>query len=106
MKNMILGCVAVLAMMTGTAQGAVVINEFLADDAGGDTEEFVELFGTPGESLNAISLIVVDGDTDGSTTATQYRRVTVQFDFTSEVIPSDGFFFARLAIGCGSQFFY
>lgn len=69
-----------------------VINEFFADDDGGDDAEFVELFGSPGESLSGLSFIVVDGDTSGNTTSSNFNRVTVQIDFTTESIPADGFF--------------
>jgi len=76
----------------GVQADAAVINEFFADDVGGDDAEFIELFGTSGESLSGISLIVVDGDTGGSTASSSFRRVNEQFDFTTELIPSDGFF--------------
>ena len=77
----------------------VVINEVWADDVGADDAEYVELFGPAGASLAGLSLIVVDGDTSGNTsTSTNYRRVTQQIDFSSETIPSDGFF----VIGAGT----
>lgn len=82
-------CIAAVVM---NAAQAVIINEFWADDNSSDTNEFVELFGSPGESLSGLSLIVVDGDTGGSTASSNFRRVTVQVDFTSEVLDSNGFF--------------
>jgi hypothetical protein len=76
----------------------IVINEVWADDAGSpDSAEYIELFGPAGASLAGLSLIVVDGDTGGDTDDSNYRRVTVQIDFSTEVIPSDGFF----VIGAG-----
>ncbi|NNC86892.1 MAG: PEP-CTERM sorting domain-containing protein [Akkermansiaceae bacterium] len=82
----------VLLTATISLPGAVVINEYWADDASTDTAEYVELFGTPGMSLSGLSFIIVDGDTSGNTGSTNYRRVTQQIDFSAEVIPADGFF--------------
>lgn len=75
-----------------TVPPMVVINEVWADDDGGDSAEYVELFGPAGASLAGFSLIVVDGDTGGSTSASQYRKVIAQVDFTTETIPADGYF--------------
>lgn len=88
-----LSLAAVILLAFGAQSNAAVINEFFADDTGADDAEFIELFGSPGESLMGLSLIVVDGDTGGNTTtSTSYRRVNEQFDFTSETIPTDGFY--------------
>ncbi|MGB6222345.1 PEP-CTERM sorting domain-containing protein [Haloferula sp.] len=84
-----------------TAHSAIVINEIFADDAFGDDAEFVELFGLPGESLSGLSFIVVDGDTGGSTDSSSYRRVNEQYDFTTEVMPSDGFFVIGFGLAPG-----
>ena len=71
----------------------VVINEVWADDPGADDAEFVELFGPPNTSLAGLSLIVVDGDTGGDETTSQFRRVTLQIDFVSgEATDDDGYF--------------
>ena len=43
----------------------VLINEVLASHSGTDDTEFAELFGTPGYSLNGLSLIVIEGDAFG-----------------------------------------
>lgn len=89
-KGLLTAC-CVAALFVHSAE-AVVINEFWADDNSSDTNEFIELFGSPGESLNGLSLIVVDGDTSGNVLSGNFRRVTVQIDFTSEVLDSNGFF--------------
>ncbi len=69
-----------------------MINEYWFDDASTDDAEYIELFGPPGMSLSGLSLIVVDGDTSGNTGSLNYRRVTVQVDFSNETVPGDGFF--------------
>lgn len=71
---------------------AAVINEVFADDDGADTNEFIELFGQPGESLDGLSLIVIDNDNGGNTASSAYRRVNQQIDFVAVSIPSDGYF--------------
>lgn len=76
----------------GGVPAALVINEYWFDDASGDDAEYIELFGPPGMALSGLSLIVVDGDTGGNTGSSNYRRVTVQVDFSNETIPGDGFF--------------
>jgi len=88
---------------------AVVINEFWADDAFGDDNEYVELWGQSGESLAGSSLIVVDGDTGGSVTSSNFNSVKLQVDLTAN-IPASGFYLIGggpditpdLAIGVGS----
>jgi hypothetical protein len=45
--------------------GNVLLNEILANNDGLDTNEFIELLGTPSASLDGLSVIVVDGDTGG-----------------------------------------
>ena len=48
-----------------TATG-IVINEWVVDHTGADTDEFIEVFGEPNVSAASMSLLVIDGDT-GST---------------------------------------
>ncbi len=64
---------------------ALLINEVLASTVSTDVE-YIELIGTPGESLAGKSLIIVEGDT-GSPQGTVDRR----FDFTDETIGDNGF---------------
>ncbi|GJM26518.1 MAG: hypothetical protein DHS20C16_29330 [Phycisphaerae bacterium] len=83
--------------------GDILINEIWADDPGGDDVEFIELFGTPSASLNGRSLIVIDGDTAGDTSSFQYRRVTVQIDFTgAHSLDGSGFFLIGTGAGIGA----
>ena len=48
-----------IAVPTGWSQ--VVINEFDSSGPGTDTEEFVELFGAPGEDLSGYALVIYNG---------------------------------------------
>ncbi len=83
--------------------GDILINEIWADDPGQDDVEFIELFGTPSASLNGRSLIVIDGDTAGDESAFQYRRVTVQIDFTgAHALNGSGFFLIGTGSGIGA----
>ncbi len=68
-------------------EGSVVLNEVFASHTGTDDTEFVELFGTPGFSLDGLSLIAVEGD--GGAAGTIDRRI--DFDSTN-VIGENGFF--------------
>jgi len=80
--------------------GAILINEIWADDPGTDNAEFIELFGAASASLNGLSLIIVDGDTEGqagtSGPGANLRQVSLQIDFgAADTLGGDGF----LAIG-------
>ena len=69
----------------------VVINEVLASHSGTDDTEFIELFGTPGHTLDGLSLLVIEGyafDAAGPGTIDQ------RFDFgPGDVIGTNGFFY-------------
>jgi hypothetical protein len=60
-------------MLVATAASAVEINEFRIDNPGGDTDEYFELVGTPGESLDGLTYIVIG---DGSTASGTIENVT------------------------------
>lgn len=56
---------AVLAVLAGTtvASAALKLNEFNPNPAGTDgTQGFIEIIGTPGESLDGVSILVIEGD--------------------------------------------
>ena len=67
---------------------AVTMNEIRIDQPGTDNDEYIELSGTPGESLNGVSLIVI-GD---ASTAGLGGGVECIVDFDGYSIQSDGFF--------------
>ncbi len=60
-----------LGSHTATCDGGVpdpVINEFVADHVGSDTEAFVEVFGTPGTDYSAYTVLEIEGDSSGAGT--------------------------------------
>ena len=62
----------------------VVFNELNIDNpGGGDTEEFIEFYGTPGASLDGLVLVLFEGDTDDSYEA---------FDLDGYSLDENGFF--------------
>jgi len=62
----------------------VVFNELNIDNpGGGDTAEFIELYGTPGASLDGLVLVLFEGDTDDSYGA---------FDLDGYSLDENGFF--------------
>ena len=61
----------------------IVINEVDADQAGSDGAEFVELFGTPNQSLDGLVLVLFNGSTDLSYNA---------FDLDGHQLNGDGYF--------------
>lgn len=76
MKNLFFVLVAALVLSCATGHAAFKINELDADTPGGDSLEFVELKGNPGESADGLALFFFDGGTtsalfvvDGQTTS-------------------------------------
>jgi hypothetical protein len=59
---------AFLLTLTVVATGAMAaeINEIRIDNSGGDTDEYFELAGMPGESLDGLTYIVIGDGTGGS----------------------------------------
>ena len=90
--------VAALLAMAANAQAALVINEFWADDAYGDSAEYIELYNNGGSAvtLDGLSVIVVDGDTGGSTSSGNYKRANSQWDLSGSLAAG-----AYLLIGAG-----
>ena len=72
-----------LALLFGASQAQVVINEVDADQVGTDAAEFIELYGTPGQSLNGMVMVWFNG-----ATATSYKTT----DLSGNVIPASGYF--------------
>ena len=67
---------------------AATINEIRIDEGGTDNSEYFELAGSPSESLNTLTYIVIG---DGATLSGTIEAVV---PLTGESIPSDGFFLA------------
>ena len=79
-----------LILATGSAFGAS-INEIRVDQGGGDDDEYFELFGTSGESLNGLTYLVIGDGTGGSGT------IEAVVDLTGNSVPMDGYFVAAEA---------
>lgn len=64
MRNSILISALVLSLVPATS-GAVVLNEWVSNDISGDDYEFIELCGEPGESLDGLSVVIIEGEGTG-----------------------------------------
>lgn len=71
------------------AAQAQQINEIRTDQPGGDTDEYLEIIGTPGASLDGISLVVI-GDGSGGQGVIDGGGGVV--DLSGNTIPADGTF--------------
>lgn len=49
-----------------SAQFQAVINEFVANHVGTDTNEYVEIFGTANTNMSSLTLLHIEGDTTGA----------------------------------------
>jgi hypothetical protein len=93
-----------LALPLATARAEtgdpVLLNEMLVSHTGNpDTTEFVELYGTPGHSLDGLSLIVVEADNSLAGT------IDLRFDFgPSHRLGGNGFFLLGSAAGLGANY--
>ena len=71
----------------GTAQAQQVnFNEIFASHTGSDTEEYIELIGTPGMALDGYMVVIIDSD--GFAGGILDRA----WDLAGYSIPSDGYF--------------
>ncbi|TWU41279.1 Calx-beta domain protein [Novipirellula aureliae] len=61
----------------------IVINEVDSDTVGTDADEFIELYGPAGTSLDGLVLVLYNGSNDGAYDA---------IDLDGQVIPADGYF--------------
>ncbi len=75
-----------LATTAAWSQAPVLINEIRIDEPGTDTNEYIELRGTPGFSLDGLSYIVIG---DGSSGSGVVEHVT---DLTGQAINAAGYF--------------
>lgn len=77
-------CIALVPVIAG----AVTINEIRVDQASTDNDEYFELLGAPGESLNGLTYITIGDGSGGS------GVVEAVVDLTGYAIPADGHFLA------------
>lgn len=89
-------CGSIFLFLTANSHAAAVINELWVDEAG-DANQFIELLGTPGESLDGLQLLVIDNDNGGNTASSAYRRLNQVYDLIAQQIPDDGYY----VIGAG-----
>ncbi len=80
---------ASFAALTSLASAQITFNEIRIDQPGGDTDEYVELLGPPGMSLDGLSYVVI-GDSGSGITAN--GRLDMAFDLTGNSINANGFF--------------
>lgn len=76
-----------IVLMAGAAFGAT-LNEIRIDQGGSDYDEYIEIAGTPGESLDGLWVITV-GDGAGA-----HGTIETALDLTGYVIAADGVFLA------------
>ena len=75
----------------GTGSGVVLINEIRIDQAGVDNDEYVELAGQPGASLNGLTFVVL-----GDATTPKSGTVETLVPLDGQVIPASGVFLITL----------
>ena len=89
MSRSFTGSAAALAIFTlaatAHAQDVINLNEIYASHAGTDDQEFVELQGTPGMSLDYKMVLIVEGDSTGAGTLDRAWALT-------GAMPVDGYF--------------
>jgi predicted extracellular nuclease len=100
----ILALTLVLALVVFGATSAatgdpVLLNEILASHTGTDDTEFFELYGTPGLSLDGLSVIVVEGDASGK------GAIDLRIDLTADhALGSNGFFLIGNCAGLAENY--
>lgn len=75
---------AIAAALCGAARAEVRLNEIWINQVGTDTDEFFELTGDAGESLDGYTLVCIGDTTSG--------RIEAVVDLTGSTIPADGYF--------------
>jgi hypothetical protein len=77
---------AAAAVLSVSVPAQVELNEIYASHAGTDTQEFIELEGTPGLALTNYVVLIVEGDGAGA------GILDRAWDLSSFTMPADGFF--------------
>lgn len=81
-------CAALVSAMVCSSAAAIQINEIRIDQPGTDDDEYFELFGPPGASLDGLTYLVIGDGTFGS------GQIEFVLDLTGSTIPANGFFLA------------
>jgi MYXO-CTERM domain-containing protein len=80
---------AAAGLITGAAgASSITLNEIRIDQPSTDNDEYFELFGLPGESLEGLTYIVIGDGTGGS------GVIEAVIPLSGLVIPADGYFLA------------
>ncbi len=100
-------CVSVAGSVTACGGGSAValLNEVRLDQQGDDNDEYVELIGTPGTSLDGLALIALgDGSvtSGGVTTQLGSGAVEMVIPLDGNVIPESGYFLITRLTETGS----
>lgn len=82
---------AVLGLAFNTASAALRINEIRIDNFGTDTDEYSEIKGDPGESLDGVWYLTI-GDHSGSGASKGSGVIESAISLDGEVIPSGGYY--------------
>jgi VCBS repeat-containing protein len=80
-------CFVVATAALAAGAGAATLNEIRFDQIGTDNDEYVEVRGEPGESLDGVYLIVVGDNADNSSGV-----IEVAVSLSGYAIPDDGYF--------------
>ncbi len=77
---------AVLGLDLPSCIPGIVLNEIRIDQPSTDNDEFFEIYGPPGASLDGLTYVVIGDGTGGSGT------IEATIDLTGQIIPGGGFF--------------
>ena len=66
MRKLFAGACCLGLFVASNAQVTGVINEFVNNHTGTDTDEFVEIFGAPNTDLSALTIVEIEGDGGGA----------------------------------------
>jgi len=84
-------CLPSLFAAIAMADAPLRLNEIRLEQPGADNDEFIEIAGAPGESLNGVSIIVV-GDDDLALPGQQNGVIEEVISLDGLVVPASGFF--------------
>jgi hypothetical protein len=84
-------CLSPLVAAVALADAPLRINEFRLEQPGADTDEYIEIAGTPAESLAGLSLVVI-GDDDFALPGQQNGTIEMVVSLDGFSVPSSGFF--------------
>jgi len=84
-------CLPTLLAATAMADAPLRLNEIRLEQPGADNDEYIEIAGAPGESLNGVSIVVI-GDDDSAFPGQQSGYVEEVISLNGLVVPASGFF--------------